>query len=216
MREWGFTNPLLIDEDNGIIAGHGRALAAGVLKMETVPAVRLTGLTAAQKRALVISDNKIALNGGWDLDLLALELKGLADMGFNLDLTGFGKLELGKISKLGSRTAGDDEAPAPPEKPTSVLGDVWLLGSHRVMCGDSSDSAALDILMDGKKADLCFTDPPYGLSIGDKNKMLKEFRPSPNSVGTNIEADTLSPDALVPLPCEEFPEKFKQAMAGDR
>lgn len=184
MREWGFTNPILIDEDNGIIAGHGRALAAGVLKMETVPAVRLTGLSAAQKRALVISDNKLALNAGWDSDLLALELKGLSEMGFSLDLTGFSKIEVGRITGLGLARAGEDEVPAPPAVPLTVLGDMWLLGAHRVKCGDSTSATDVAEVMGEDKPLLMVTDPPYGVEY-DANWRNKAERADGTKIGAS-------------------------------
>jgi DNA modification methylase len=198
IKEFGFTNPVLIDSDNGIIAGHGRMVAATSLGMGAVPAVRLCGLTEAQRRALVLADNKIAITGsGWDEDLLKLELAGIAAMGFNMDLTGFSGLEIGKISGLGKTAAGDDEIPDAPQVPITALGDQFDLGEHRLRCGDSTSTADVDALILDQKVDLVFTDPPYGVSIGSKNKMLSEFRKG--GIEENIKNDTLSPEQLYPL-----------------
>src|SRR5690242_19511815 len=136
IREFGFTNPILVDGDNGIIAGHGRLLAARKLGMDTVPTIELAGMSETQKRAYIIADNKLSLNAGWDEDLLGLELADLGSLGFNLSLTGFSDLELLALTSRGNPGLTDpDDVPEPPKQPTSVLGDVWLLGNHRLICG---------------------------------------------------------------------------------
>jgi len=167
IREFGFTNPVLIDADGGIIAGHGRVMAAQSLGMDTVPCIRLSHLSDAQKRAYIIADNKLALNSGWDEDILALELKDLGELGFDLELTGF---ELGDIdqllAQLDATPEGETDADAVPEVQAEVVtqpGDVWLLGKHRIMCGDSTDAGSVALLMNGKKAQLIHADPPYGM-----------------------------------------------------
>ena len=166
IKEFGFTNPVLIDGDGGIIAGHGRIMAAKKLGMDEVPCIELVDLTEAQRKAYVIADNQLALNSGWDLDLLKLEVEGLQDVDFNIDLLGFdddfmdGLLELEPSDGL----TDEDDAPEPPEYPVSVLGDIWQLGNHRLMRGDSTSIDAVDRLMDGQKADMVFTDPPYGVN----------------------------------------------------
>lgn len=166
MREFGFTNPVLIDEENGIIAGHGRVMASEQLGLEKVPCLRLTGLSEVQKRAYVIADNKIALNAGWDDEMLASEIADLADAGFDALLTGFNQEELDALfpDQVEGKTDEDYVPEAQPD-PISKPGDVWLLGKHRVMCGDSTSIDAVETLMDGAKADMVFTDPPYGISI---------------------------------------------------
>lgn len=173
MREWGWTNPVLIDETGMIIAGHGRVLAARKLGFDEVPVMVADGWTDAQKKAYVLADNQLALNAGWDAELLSTELKGLDELGFDLDLLGFGDLD----ALLAEKTEGltdPDATPEPPVNPVSVLGDVWLLGRHRVMCGDSTEITAVEALMVGAKADLLFTDPPYGMSYeGGRGK--KQF-----------------------------------------
>jgi DNA modification methylase len=163
IKEFGFTNPILVDGENGIIAGHGRLLAAQKLGMESVPCLRIDHLTDAQRRAYVIADNKLALNAGWDEDALAVEIERLLEDGFDLDLTGFGEDEIADFLK--DETEGltdEDDVPELADDVVSVEGDVWLLGDHRLMCGDSTSIDAVEKLMDGKKADMVFTDPPYG------------------------------------------------------
>jgi hypothetical protein len=139
IREFGFTNPVLIDGENGIIAGHGRVLAAQKLGLGKVPCIRLAHLTDTQRRAYIIADNKLALNAGWDEELLGLELADLREDGFDLELTGFDGDELANL--LAETTEGQtdpDEVPEPPVDPVSVLGDVWVLGRHRLVCGDGT------------------------------------------------------------------------------
>lgn len=192
-KEFGFTNPILIDEQNGIIAGHGRLMAAKKLGLEEVPCIVLTGLTEAQKKAYVIADNKLALNSGWDLDLLKLEMQNLDELGFDLDLLGFSDDELNDLLNDVEPTEGltdEDAVPEAPETPVSVLGDVWLLGNHRLTCGDSTSMDAVEKLMDGKKADMVHTDPPYGVSYtGGHNKKKR----------AGIIADTLEGENLTGL-----------------
>lgn len=164
IREFGWTNPLLIDGDKNIIAGHGRLLAAKAVGMAEVPSITLTHLTEAQQRALVIADNKLALNAGWDHDLLTFELKGLDEDGFDLSLIGFNDDEL--MALLAEKTEGltdPDEIPAVPDDPVSVLGDVWVLGKHRIVCGDSTDADAVAKCLNGVVPHLMVTDPPYGV-----------------------------------------------------
>jgi DNA modification methylase len=166
IREFGFTNPVLLDEANGIIAGHGRVLAARKLGMQDVPAIRLAHLTEAQKRAYVIADNKLALNAGWDEELLRLELKDLQDLNFDVALTGFSTEELDALmAPPGTEGLTDPDAvPEAPEHPVSVPGDVWLLGRHRLACGDCTDPLVVEKALAGVKPHLMVTDPPYGVN----------------------------------------------------
>lgn len=170
IKEFGWTNPILIDDESTIIAGHGRLLASQRLSLKEVPTITLTGLTEAQKRAYVIADNRLALNAGWDNDMLAIELKDLADEGFDLDLTGFDTKEidalLAEADKIEDGLTDEDAVPELPEVPTSVLGDVWILGRHRLVCGDSTEIDTVDKLTMQVPCDLVFTDPPYGMSYG--------------------------------------------------
>ena len=168
IREFGFTNPLLIDESGGIIAGHGRLAAAKILKMDEVPTIELKGLSEAQKRAYVIADNKLALNAGWDDELLKKELEALRDLDFNLELIGFSEDELDEVGILNNEIIIDadkaDDVPKLEDTPVIKIGDLIELGhnyQHRLLCGDSTDEASVGKLMNDKKADMVFTDPPY-------------------------------------------------------
>ena len=168
---FGFTNPILIGEDDVIIAGHGRLMAAKQLGLAEVPTIRLAHLNEAERRALVVADNKIALNAGWDLDILFEQIELIRADGFDVDLIGFSDEELeGMLEEIEAPAIGhalegeDDEEPIPelPSDPITMDGDVWLIGEHRLMCGDSTDPSAVAALMDGHRASLLFTSPPYG------------------------------------------------------
>lgn len=183
IKEWGFTTPILVDTDGQIIAGHGRLLAAQKLGLDEVPTMTAEGWTDAQKKAYVIADNKLALNAGWDNAMLAVEMQELGDLGFDLDLTGFGKDEIGAL--FPNETTGltdEDAVPEAPVVPVTVDGDIWLLGRHRLMCGDSTSIDAVERLMDGRKADMVFTSPPYNADakagqgdIFNKKKSVKLY-----------------------------------------
>jgi len=184
IKEFGFTNPVIIDEDRGIIAGHGRVLAAKKLGIKEVPCVVVTGWTEAQKKAYVIADNKLALNAGWDEKMLAIEFDELQELGFDLSLTGFSNDEILALKPLEEVVGLTDEDAVPdvPETPVTVLGDIWLLGDHRLMCGDSTSIDAVEKLMDGNKADMVFTSPPYNADtkagqgdIFNKKKSVKLY-----------------------------------------
>ena len=162
--EFGFTNPLLIDGERQIIAGHGRFAAATKLQMDEVPCIVLDHLSEAQRRAYVIADNKLALNAGWDEDLLKLELSALDKIGFDLSVVGFDEDELSGLvidEDIAGGLTDEDDVPEVAEIPISKQGDIWLLGEHRVMCGDSTSAEDVGLLMNGEKADICFTSPPY-------------------------------------------------------
>ena len=168
IREFGFTNPVLIDGDGGIIAGHGRVMGARKLGMEEVPCIRLAHLSEAQRRAYIIADNKLALNAGWDDEMLALEFQDLQGMGFDLELTGFALGDINELlAELDATPEGEtdaDETPPVQAEAITKPGDVWLLGKHRIMCGDSTVAADVALLMNGQKAALMQTDPPYGIA----------------------------------------------------
>ena len=164
IREWGWTNPILVDEDGGLIAGHGRLLAARKLGLTQIPTMVAKGWSEAQKKAYVIADNKLALNAGWDLELLAVELGDLQGFDFDLMLTGFLDDELSKL--LAEKTEGNtdpDEIPEAPIDPIAKPGDVWLLGKHRLVCGDSTDADTVAKALNGVTPHLMVTDPPYGV-----------------------------------------------------
>lgn len=164
IRQWGWTTPVLIDTDGLIIAGHGRVLAARQLGITDVPAMVATGWSEAQKRAYTLADNQLAANAGWDLDMLGVEMKDLQLEGFDLDLIGFDdKTMAGLLADLNDGLTDPDDAPEPPVNPVSRLGDVWLLGKHRIVCGDCTDPLVVDAALAGVKPHLMVTDPPYGV-----------------------------------------------------
>ncbi len=174
--EYGWTNPILVDGDNGIIAGHGRLAAARKLELDQVPVIELAHLSVAQKRALVIADNRLALDAGWDEEMLALELADLSEAGYDLALTGFEDAEIeallaGDVLDADPDTEAEPDADEPdaaddvPDAPVVAVsrpGDVWAIGQHRLICGDATDRAVVSALMGGDTARLCFTSPPYG------------------------------------------------------
>nr|WP_284283080.1 site-specific DNA-methyltransferase [Mesorhizobium amorphae] len=165
IREFGWTNPILVDGENGIIAGHGRLLAARKLGMSEVPVIELTGLSENQKRALIIADNKLALNAGWDAETLGLELSDLNDLGFDVSLTGFDEIEIAALTSTANPGLTDpDDVPEPPAKPTALPGDVWVLGKHRLISGDSTNPADVDRVLAGVKPHLLVSDPPFGVN----------------------------------------------------
>lgn len=178
IREFGFTNPILIDEQNGIIAGHGRVKAAAKLKMAELPCIRLDYLSETQRKAYVIADNRLALNAGWDTAMLSLELAELKLADFDLDLLGFDADEMDEL--LNPEQVPEEGLTDPDEVPEQVEtrckpGDLWILGKHRLLCGDSTNVQHVERLMGGEKADMVFTDPPYGLGKAIKNDAPDEW-----------------------------------------
>ncbi len=176
IKEFGFTNPLLIDENNTIIAGHGRLAAALLMNMPDVPCIVLPGLSPEQKAALVIADNKIALDAGWDKDILLNQFEYLKSFDYDLTLTGFDLEELCEIfpDELPEVFCGEDDLPLAAET-RSQLGDLWVLGDHRLLCGDSTVATDVERLMNGNKADMVFTDPPYGVDVVKSGKVGADF-----------------------------------------
>lgn len=166
MVEFGWTNPVLIDANGTIVAGHGRVLAARNLKMDSVPCIRLGHLTPSQVRAYVIADNKLALNAGWDEAMLKSELDAIKEEGFEIGLTGFSDDEIEALLNVEvvQGNTNPDEVPEAPKEPITKPGDLWILGNHRLLCGDSTNPQHVERLMDCKKADMVFTDPPYGIA----------------------------------------------------
>jgi hypothetical protein len=167
IQEFGFTNPILVASDDGILAGHGRLAAAKDLGLREVPVVVLDHLTPTQRQAYVLADNKLALNAGWDDSILSAELAGLQLEEFDLSLLGWSDDELlglmPEVEELPREDADADAVPEAPAEPVTKPGDVWLLGKHRVMCGDSTVITDVERLMAGKKAQLMHADPPYGM-----------------------------------------------------
>jgi DNA modification methylase len=167
IKEFGFRNPILVD-GVGIIAGHGRLMAALKLNLDKVPTIDCSDMTASQKKAYIIADNKLAMNAGWDMDFLKLELQELEDADFDLTLTGFDDKELDALLNVIEGTDGltdEDAVPETPVEPKTKLGDIYILGNHRLMCGDSTSTDAVDKLMEFGKADMVFTDPPYNMDF---------------------------------------------------
>jgi DNA modification methylase len=177
LREFGFVNPVLIDKDKNIIAGHGRITAAKEEGIKEVPCVLVEHLTEAQKKAYILADNKLALDAGWDEEILAVEFENLKDLDFDVGLTGFGAAEIEDLfSNIHDKDVEDDDFDvdaALEEEPISKQGDLWLLGKHRLICGDSTKAETYERLMDGKKANLCVTDPPYGVSYDGSQGTIK-------------------------------------------
>ena len=200
IREWGWTVPVLVDEAGTIIAGHGRVLAAQSLGITDVPVMIATGWSEAQKRAYVIADNKLALNAGWDAELLPVELGDLKGMGFDLGLTGFGELELGKLLPNELGVGDPDDAPEPPAEPISKIGDLWICGEHRVLCGDATVRSDVETLLDGELADMAFADPPYNVNYANStdDKRRGKNRPILNdALGGEFGALLLSASANI-------------------
>jgi DNA modification methylase len=177
IKEFGFNNPVLVDKDNSVIAGHGRLMAARKLGMDKVPVVQLDHMTKAQRKAYILADNKLALNAGWDSVMLSAELKELEELGFDLDIIGFDTKEIDKLLAPDT-TEGlvdEDQVPGMPIEPNTKLGDIYILGAHRLMCGDSTSIDDVEKLMEGKKCDMVWTDPPYNVAIqGVAGKIMND------------------------------------------
>ena len=197
LREFGFVNPILIDRKYNIIAGHGRLLAAKEDGLETVPCVFVDHLTEAQKKAYIIADNRLAEDAGWDKDLLAIELESLQELDFDIDLLGFDAAELNTLLNSAEDVKEDDfDVEAELKKPTfSKQGDLWILGRHRLLCGDSTKSETYEKLMDGKKANLIVTDPPYNVKY--------------EGTAGKIQNDNLSSDAFFNFLFDSFSNMAK-------
>ena len=169
ITEWGFTNPILIDPDGGVIAGHGRLQAAIILGLDDVPCITIDGLTEAQRKAYVLADNQLATNAGWDLNLLKIELQDLKSMEFDLSLLGFdGEFTSELLTEIPEGETEDEAVPDAPSVPVTVAGDVWLMGNHRLMCGDSTSIDHLEQLCEGRLVDMWITDPPYNVEYVGK------------------------------------------------
>lgn len=201
IEEYGFTNPVLIDEKNELIAGHGRRAAAAKLGMTEVPAIRLVGLSDAKKRALRIADNQLALNAGWDEALLKLEIADLKEEDFDLELLGFSEEELNTFLEFGEEEKGsevieDAGVVETPADPITEAGDLWILGEHRLLCGDSTKPESFELLMQGEKADVVFTSPPYNANTQQSDGDCFSHRPKKKLYGEGY-ADDLESDEYV-------------------
>jgi DNA modification methylase len=170
IQRFGFTNPVLVSNEDEIIAGHGRVVAAKEIGLTMVPTLKLSHLSPAERRAYVLADNKLALNAGWDTEILAIELQALIDIDFDVSLTGFSLAEVDFALDQAGESVTDEVAPAdvvpsPPTRPTSRQGDLWSLGRHRLLCGDARIRAHYNLLLGNEPVDLVFTDPPYNVPI---------------------------------------------------
>jgi DNA modification methylase len=175
IKEFGWTNPVLLDGENGIIAGHGRVMAASKLGEKEVPTIELSHMDDNQKRAYIIADNKLALNAGWDNEMLMLEVADLKDAGYDLGLTGFSLDELNDLNpEVIEGLTDEDAVPEVPVEPKTKLGDIYQLGNHRLMCGNSTFIDDVEKLMQGTYPDLVHTDPPYGMNAVSKSSVLKK------------------------------------------
>jgi DNA modification methylase len=189
IREWGFTTAVLVDEQSNIIAGHGRVLAAQHLGLTEIPVMVATGWSEAQKRAYLLADNQLALNAGWDMNLLRVELGGLRELGADLTLTGFGELKIESLLRSTSAEPDPDEAPQPQPVAVTRQGDLWLCGEHRILCGDATASDHVGKVLASELADMCFTDPPYGVNYSAKENPRGKRRPILNDLpGEGFEA----------------------------
>ena len=200
IKSFGFNNPVLLDGENGIIAGHGRVLASKKLGIKQIPTIELQGLSDAEKRAYIIADNRLTEKSEWDKEVLSLELQDLNELGIDLNTIGFNDEDLNNIIQEETPEVVEDEFSEQIETPKSVKGDIWILGEHRLMCGDSTSENDVKALMQDEKADMVFTDPPYNVAVGDKNKVLNQFQPS-NRITENIANDKFKTD-------EEISEKL--------
>jgi DNA modification methylase len=205
IKEFGWTNPILVAaEDGSIIAGHGRVLAARQLGLAEVPTIPLAGLSPAQRRALVLADNKLALNAGWDDELLAVELSELKEAGYDLGIIGFADGELAGIfagAGGGGGLTDPEELPPIPVHPIVVAGDVWLLGDHRLVCGDSTEATCVEKALGGSAPHLMVTDPPYGVEYDPtarRNLQSRNSRPAQGAVSNDDRADWREAWALFP------------------
>ena len=216
IKEFGFTNPVLIDKENTIIAGHGRLLASKKLGLKEVPTILLENLTEAQKKAYIIADNKLALNAGWDEELLSIELKELDELGYDTSLTGFSEDELSDIldKPIAKGLTDEDEVPEDVE-PIVKKGDIWQLGNHRLMCGDSTSIDAIKKLLDGTRPDMVFTDPPYNINyegVKDKRDKIKNDKMNDDAFVDFLRQTLYSCETMYVCCSWQYNHLFKKAM----
>jgi len=235
IRRFGFTNPVLIRDDGGIIAGHGRVMAAKELGLETVPTLKLSHLTPEEVRAYVIADNKLALNAGWDNEMLAIEFQALIDSEFDLSFTGFSLAEIDLTFDQAREASvetpdGLDVIPDLPEAAVTRLGDLWILGKHRLLCGDAREKRDYSRLLGAEKADLIFTDPPYNVEIDGNVTVLgrhshREFAMASGEMSreaftefltiTLSNAASVSKDGAIAFACMDWRHIREMTQAGE-
>jgi DNA modification methylase len=217
IKEFGWTNPILVDGTKGVIAGHGRLLAARKLGMAKVPTIELKDMTEAQKKAYVIADNKLALNAGWDTNFLSLELQELKDQDFDLTLLGFDDKELDALlaPEVTEGLTDEDSVPDTPIEPKTKLGDIYILGNHRLMCGDSTSIDAVDKLLDGQRPDMVFTDPPYNIDyqgVKDKREKIKNDKMDDAAFKDFLTQSLYSCETMYVCCSWQYSHLFKEAM----
>jgi DNA modification methylase len=217
IKEFGFNNPILIADDQSIVAGHGRLAAARKLGLAEVPVVRLSHLSDTQRKAYILADNRLALNAGWDNDLLKLELQELEIEGVDLEMLGFSKEELDGLLNLLEPTEGltdEDAVPETPEEPITKPGDIWILGKHRLMCGDSTSVDAVDKLLNGVRPEMIFTDPPYNIDysgVNDKRK-IKNDRMNEDNFKDFLRQSLYGCETMYVCCSWQFAHLFREAM----
>ena len=217
IKEFGFNNPILIDKDNGIIAGHGRVMAARKLGLTEVPTILLDHLNETQRKAYILADNRIAINSTWDNEMLSLELMDIKD-DVSLAMLGFNVDELDALLNPTQLTDGltdEDAVPDVPEEPTTKLGDIYQLGNHRLMCGDSTSIDAVEKLLDGKRPDMVFTDPPYNIDyqgVKDKRDKIKNDKMSDESFKDFLIQSLYSCETMYVCCSWQYAHLFKEAM----
>ena len=217
IKEFGWTNPILVDGTKGVIAGHGRLLAARKLGMAKIPTIELKDMTEAQKKAYVIADNKLALNAGWDTNFLSLELQELKDQDFDLTLLGFDDKELDALlaPETTEGLTDEDSVPDTPIEPKTKLGDIYILGNHRLMCGDSTSIDAVDKLLDGQRPDMVFTDPPYNIDyqgVKDKREKIKNDKMDDSAFKDFLTQSLYSCETMYVCCSWQYSYLFKEAM----
>lgn len=198
LREFGFTNPILIDENDGVLAGHGRLQAAKFLAMTSVPTISLANMTEAEKRAYILADNAIATKAGWSNDMLRTELRGLVELGYDVELTGFDTLEIDTLISIGDEGPKEDVVELPSEKaqPICRVGDLWQVGVHRCFVGDARSLESYDRLLGDERADMIISDPPYGCAIAgnvSRNSNAQDFVMGCDGTGPELSHGLLRP-----------------------
>ena len=216
IKEFGFRNPILVD-GVGIIAGHGRLMAAQKLNLDKVPTIDCSDMTESQKKAYIIADNKLAMNAGWDMDFLKLELQDLEDADFDLTLTGFDDKELDQLlaPEIEEGLTDEDAVPETPEEPKTKLGDIYILGNHRLMCGDSTSIDAVEKLLDGQRPDMVFTDPPYNIDyqgVKDKRDKIKNDKMEDSAFRDFLIQSLYSCETMYVCCSWQYAHLFKEAM----
>ena len=216
IKEFGFRNPILVD-GVGVIAGHGRLMAAQKLGLDQVPTIDCSDMSESQKKAYIIADNKLALNAGWDTAMLTIEMQELEDEGFDLTLLGFDDKELNALlqPEVVEGLTDEDAVPDVPEEPKTKLGDIYILGNHRLMCGDSTSIDAVEKLLNGSRPDMVFTDPPYNIDyqgVKDKREKIKNDKMDDSAFKDFLTQSLYSCETMYVCCSWQYSHLFKEAM----